>query len=336
MRAEGRQALAHLGVLGVAVVAAVSVWTREKDTKAAAAGDVVVWTGRSADVERVSYEGKSKKVLVEAKKDAEGRYFTGSVEKDPPAPAPAKGADAGAPPAAPGGKVTVTFVSVGPGEKLADALGTLKALRALGKIGDDHAADFGLAEPEATVVVRVGGVDHKLLLGASTPGGGDRYVRDGASNEVYVLRGEPLRNLESADSLLLERDLHEWKDADVSRAHIEAGGKGRDVVRGGPDNKRFWADAGSADVNDETLGNWMTKLERLHPTEFSTTDPEGKEPMLKIDYTGKKPLGVVEIAKVKGADKPVFWLRTEHTRLWGKVATPAAEQLEQDLGAIVK
>jgi hypothetical protein len=325
------QTLVHLGALGLSVVTAVAMWTREKEPKALAAGDVVVWSGRSGDVDRATYESKTRKVLVEAKRDEAGRYFTGTVEKETPAP---HGADAGAP--APQPRTTVGFVSVGPGEKLAEALAPLKALRALGKIGDDRAGEFGLADPEATVVVRIGGVEHKVLVGATTPGGGDRYVRDPASNEVYVVKGDPLRNLESADSLLLERDLHEWKDTDVSRAHIEAGGKSRDLVRGGPDNKRFWADAQTPDTNDETLGNWMSKLDRLRPTEFVVAEPEGRETLLKVTYTGKKPLGQVEVIKVKGGDKPTFYLRTEHTRLYGKVVGTVAEQVEQDIGTIVK
>jgi hypothetical protein len=328
-----KPALLHIGVLGVAVVTAVGVSSRDKENKAVTAGDVVVWSGHANDVERATFESKTKKVSVDARKDQTGRYFVGSVEKE--APAPAHAADAGAPPpSAP--RTTVGFVSVGPGDKLAEAFAPLRALRALGKVGEDRAAEFGLAEPEATVTVRLAGAEHKLLLGATTPGGGDRYVRDATSNEVYVLKGEPLRNLESADSLLLERDLHEWKDSDVVKARIEAGGKSRELVRGGPEGKRFWADAQSPDTNDETLGNWMSKLERLRPTEFSLTDPEGKEPLLRVDYTGKKPIGWVEVVKVKGVDKPSFYLRTERTRLYGKVVGTLAEQVEQDLAGIVK
>lgn len=327
------QTLVHLGLLGAAVLTATAVWTREKEPKALAAGDVIVWSGHAADVEKASYESKTRKVVVESKKDAAGRYFTGSSEKDPPAPFHAP--DAGAPPP-PGPRTTASFVSVGPGEKLAEALAPLKALRALGKIGPDRAAEFGLAEPEATVTVVVGGTERRLLLGATTPGGGDRYVRDAASSEVYVVKGEPLRNLESAESLLLERDLHEWKDVEVSGARLEAGGKTRAIVRGGPEGKRFWADAASAETNDETLGNWMSKLDRLRPTEFVLAAPEPREVLLKVDYTGKKPLGFVEVVKVKGAEKPTFYLRTEHTRLYGKVVGTVAEQLEQDLGTIVK
>jgi hypothetical protein len=330
MKAE-HQTLVHLGVLAVSLVTAVAMWTREKEPKALAAGDVVVWAGRSGDVERASYENKTRKVVVEAKKDQGGRYFTGTVEKETAAP---HTGDAGAPP--PATRSTVGFVSVGPGDKLAEALGPLKALRALGKIGDDRTAEFGLAEPEATVTVRIGGVEHKLLVGATTPGGGDRYVRDPGSTEVYVVKGDTLRNLESAESLLIERDLHEWKDTEVVRARIDAGGKARELVRGGPESKRFWADAQSPDTNDETLGNWMSKLDRLRPTEFLLEGPEGRETLLKVEYTGKKQLGWIEVVKVKGGDKPAFYVRTEHTRLYGKVVPTVAEQLEQDLGAIVK
>jgi hypothetical protein len=334
VKSERAQTRIHLGILGVAIATAAFVSTRDKENKALASGEVIVWSARSGDVEKVSYESKSRKVSVEAKKDATGRYFVGSIEKDAaPAPHPVDGGV----PAAPPSRTTVGFMSVGTGEKLADALAPLRALRALGKVAPDRAADFGLSDPEATVSVRIAGTEHQLVIGATTPGGSDRYVKDPASSEVYVVKGDPIRNLESADSMLLERDLHEWKDAEVARAHVTAGDKGRDIVRGGPENKRFWADQQTPETNDETLGNWMSKLERLRPTEFALTDPEGREPLLKVDYVGgKKPLGSLELVKVKGADKPTFYLRTERTRLYGKVVGTAAEQLEQDLGAIVK
>jgi hypothetical protein len=332
MKAE-TQTLVHLGVLAVSVVTAATMLTRDKESKAVPAGDVVVWSGRSGDVQRATYESKTRKVALEAKRDGEGRYFTGTAEKDPPTPVHA--ADAGAPPP-PGPRTTVGFVSVGSGDKLAEALAPLKALRALGKIGPDRAGEFGLADPEATVTVTIGSADHKLVLGSTTPGGSDRYVRDEATGEVYAVKGEPLRNLESAESLLLERDLHEWKDTEVQRARIKAGGKARELVRSGPEGKRFWADAQRPDTNDETLGNWMSKLDRLRPSEFVLTPPEGKETLFEIEYTGRKPLGTIEVVKVKGSDKPAFYLRTEHTRVYGKVVSTLAEQLEQDLGVIVK
>lgn len=332
MSGQRNPTLIHAAILGVSVIAAVGVWTRDKAPKALAQGDVVVWSGRAGDVEKITYEGKSKSISIESKKDAAGRYFVGTVDKET-----APKGDAGAPPpTAAAAKSSIGFVSVGPGEKLAEQLAPLKALRALGKIGDDRAAEFGLADAEATVTIRVGGADHKLLVGGATPGGGDRYVKLASSGEVYVLKGEPIRQIESPDTMIIERDLHEWKDTEVTRARVEAGGKSREIVRGGPEGKRFWADAGSPDANDETVGNWMSKLDRLRPTEYPMVEPEGKEVVLRVEYTGKKPLGFVEVVKSKTGDKPTFYLRTERTRLHGKVVGTIAEQLEQDLGTIVK
>ncbi len=325
--------LVHLAVLAVSAAAAIGVWTRDKEPKAQ--GDVTVWSGRAADVERFTYESKTRKVDLAAKSDAVGRYFVGTAEREAPAsPAP----DGGAPvPAAL--RTTTTVVSVGGADKLATALAPLKALRALGRIGDDRAAEFGLAEPEGTVSFKVSGTEHKLLLGSTTPGGGDRYAKDPASGEVYVLKGEPLRSLESAESSLMERELHEWKEGDVTALKILAGGKTRALVRGGEGAKKFWADAAKPEENDETLGNWMSKLDRLRPTEFAPATPEGRELVVRLEYAaGSRALGFVEVVKTKAteAGKSDYYLQTERTRLFAKVSASLAEQLEQDLGSAVK
>ncbi|MEO5726528.1 MAG: DUF4340 domain-containing protein, partial [Byssovorax sp.] len=234
---------------------------------------------------------------------------------------------------------TTTLVSVGGADKLATALAPLKALRSLGRIGDDRAAEFGLADPEGTVSFKVSGTEHKLLLGSTTPGGGDRYVKDPASGEVYVVKGEPLRSLESAESSLMERELHEWKEGDVTALKILAGGKTRALVRGGEGAKKFWADAAKPEENDETLGNWMSKLDRLRPTEFAAAPPEGREPVVRLEYAaGSRALGFVEVVKTKAteAGKSDYYLQTERTRLFAKVSASLGEQLEQDLGSAVK
>ena len=335
---KARGPLVHLGVLAVAAIAAIGVWTRDKEPKAVAQGDVTVWSGRASDVERVAYEAKTRKVTLEAKKDKVGRYFVGTVEKEstpPPHAAGDAGADATPPPAPT--RTTTALVSVSAGDKFAEAVAPFKALRALGKIGDDRAAEFGLDKADASVTIKVGGAERKLLLGGATPGGGDRYIKDAASGEVYAVKGEPFRNLESAESLLMERDLHEWKDIDATEAKIIAGGKTRAIVRGGAEGKKFWADPARPNENDETLGNWTSKLDRLRPTEFVLEAPKG-ETVVRLEYTGgSKSLGFVEVIKAPGASgKADYFLQTERTRLFGKVAAQLAEQLEQDTGSVVK
>ncbi|MEP7120608.1 MAG: DUF4340 domain-containing protein [Byssovorax sp.] len=335
-QSAARGPLVHLGILAVSVAAAIGVWTRDKEPKAMASGDITVWSGHADAVERVTYESKTHRVALDAKSDKIGRYFVGSTVREAATPMAASDGGAPAPTAPP---TTTTLVSVGGADKLATALAPLKALRSLGRIGDDRAAEFGLAEPDGTVMFRVAGTEHKLILGGTTPGGGDRYVKDPASGEVYVLKGEPLRSLESAESSLMERELHEWKEGDVTAAEIVAGGKTRALVRGGAEAKKFWADAAKPDENDETLGNWMSKLDRLRPTEFVAAPPEGREAVVRIDYKGgTRPLGFIEVVKTKAAEagKFEYFLLTERTRLHAKVSAALGEQLEQDLGSAVK
>jgi hypothetical protein len=187
--------------------------------------------------------------------------------------------------------------------------------------------------------VTIRGAERKLVLGGPTPGGGDRYARDPASGEVYAIKGDIYRDLESADSRLIERDLHEWKDVDVARAKVLGGGKARELTRGGAEGKKFWADPASAEQNDESAGNWMSKLDRLRPTEYVPAPPDSKEIVARIEYAGQDgEIGYLELVKGPpgSSGKPDYFIVTERTRLYGKVPASLAEQVEQDVGAVVK
>jgi hypothetical protein len=339
----GRGFFVHLGLLVLAAASAGVVWTREKQPQAMVQTEATIWSGRASDVEKVALEGKGRKVVLEAKSDKLGTYFVGQLEREATPPPLPPGADGGAPPppSQPRPSTKTEFVAVGAAKKLVDALAPLKALRALGRIPDDRVEEFGLKEPEGTLTVSVRGTEHKLLLGGPTPGGGDRYVRDPATGEGYVIDGDAVRDLDTAESRLIERELHEWKEAELQTAEVSAGGKKRQLVRSGPEGKRFWADPTAADQKDETAVNWMSKVDRLRPTDYVMSEPAGKQEVLRIVYTttGSREQSYLELARVPAADpsaKPDYLVRTEWTRQWAKVPAATAEQVEQDLGSIVK
>ena len=65
--------------------------------------------------------------------------------------------------------------------------------------------------------------------------------------------------------------------------------------------------------------------------------PSSREPVARVDYKVKSEDGTFfEITKVPGAGgKFDYYVRSEHTRLWGKVYGPLGEQkIEQDLGSV--
>jgi hypothetical protein len=325
--------LVHGALLGVASLGALYVWTRDKDTASAVVADVRVWGGKAADVEKIVFEAKSRKSVLESRKDDAGRWFEGTVTRQNPVK-PA--VDGGAPPAEPA--LTVfPVLSVKTAERIAEAVAPLQAVREVGRLAADQAGDFGLAEPEGTLTLTIGGVERKLAVGAAAPGGADRYVRNMETDIVYAVRGDFLRDLLSGESVLNERDLHGFEDDEVKSVRIVAGDKSREVQRaGGAGATVSWSDAATPDKPDEAIASWMMKVARLRPTEYLAEPPTNAVPVVRLEYAGKKgPLGFLELQRL-AEEKAGYLVRTEHTRKFAKVFPSAGEQVEQEIETLLR
>jgi hypothetical protein len=69
----------HAALLGVAVVGALIVWTRDPDAASSVGTNVRVWGGKPADVQKIEVESKPKHTVLEARSDSAGRWFEGTV-----------------------------------------------------------------------------------------------------------------------------------------------------------------------------------------------------------------------------------------------------------------
>jgi Domain of unknown function (DUF4340) len=335
----------HLVALALASLLAFVVWTKKDAPESVQKGSVQVWDGSSESVELVTFSSESRTVRLERRKDAHGVWYVGSVEKET-STLPPRHPDAGMSQADGGApepekkKETTTFVSVKQGQKLAESLAPLYAVRRLGKIDDSRADEFGLKKPEGTLEITVGGKKHTLVIGGLTPGGGDRYAKD-ESGDGYAIGGNVVQNLLFAESRLIERELHGYEADEVTSAKIDRGGKTRDLVRL-EEKKDGWADAATPNQLDETAGNWMTKLGRLRIMNYVEKPSEPLTPdkaVVHVDYEAKggRKLGFIELYKLAGdKGKPSYLIRTEQTRWYADVIASVAEQVEQDLASIVK
>jgi hypothetical protein len=330
-----RSTALHATLLVLGAAAASFAFTKERTPQAAQETNVTIWNGRASDVQRIVYEAKDKRIELEARDDKKGtRWFLGKGDYTIIPPGYADGG------AAPPIKKLSAFASVTIGNKIAEGLVPFKAVRALGKIPDSRLAEFGLEKRDTSLTVSFGGKEHKLLVGAIAPGGTDYYVVDPTNNEAYVVKADQLRELEGGESRLLERDQHAFKEIDVRSAKVIANGKTRELTRGGPDTKKFWADSADKDKADETAGNWLAKIDRLKVSEYLAQPPEGHTVVVRVEYFGAPgQLGFFELAKgapAASGQKSEYWIMTEHTHLWGKVYQVTAEQIEQDVGSVVK
>jgi Domain of unknown function (DUF4340) len=338
----------HVGLFVVACLLGLRAWTAEDEpNKKPVAAEL--WSGRVSDLSRIEYRTEKKVVTLEPKEDEAGRYFIGTIETTPEKPKPVA-ADAGAPAAehpaphaVPANTEPKRFISLTKGSELADSLATLKATRVLGKIAPERIPDFGFDKTDlGELKVVLAGKEHTLQLGEKTPGGSDRYVRNTATGEAYVISGSIANDLTAADNRLIEREFHDFGDEKVGKVVIKTATGSREVVRHAVE-KDFWAHPESPDTKDETVSNWMTKLDRLRVTTYvESLDPAAKpeDQVVSVEYYNDKgrKLGFFELSRRPSKDakeKPEYVARSERTRWNATVLRSTAEQIDQDLASVV-
>jgi hypothetical protein len=335
-----RELMIHGVLLVVAAILAFSVWTGDEEGARADDGLLVeVWPGKADDLQRIEWNGKAKLHLV-AQRDAAGAFYVVTVVKQQVTLEPDQGEEkASKAPPKPEEK-TIRFLSVAAARPLVEAVAPLKAIRALGNYDESRKSEFGFEEPEGTLRVVFSNHEHSLIVGGSTPGGGDRYARDADSGTLYAVSGDIVRNLTHAEQRLFERDLHEFEFKDIDTLTVDHAGNTRTLTRRAED-EAAWADAETPTTEDETASNWIDKLNRLRPSEYTDQPPQGLGPqsvVVKVEYQqGRRRRGFLELSKVAGDKGADYYVRTEQTRKWyAKVLRSTAEQIEQDVTSVVR
>jgi hypothetical protein len=267
-------------------------------------------------------------------------YFVVNVDRESTAPPP-KNPHA-APdevPEASSKHEKLTFIAVKEASALAEKVAPLMALRAIGRIDKKREEEFGFDEPEGKVFIKLGGKEHQFVVGATTPGGGDHYIRLQGSSEAYAIPGDIVRGLTLAESRLLERELHGFEDSEVKRVRISKGTRAREVVRL-EGKAEGWAAPSSPKQQDETSGNWLSKVARLRVSKYLEKGPKKLSPedvAVRIDYFDeRRNIGYLELFRLPGKeDEPQYLVRTEYTRWYAEVLASTAEQVEQDLDSVL-
>jgi len=340
---SARSLSVHLGLTVFAAALAAQAWLAKGDTDEQTSEPV--WSGDAERIEAVEFISKDRVVKLQAAKDERGRYFVAEVEREQPEPpknphAPPEEQEPEQPEAQePKPRETLRFVAGTDAEQLIELLAPLKSLRALGQLDANRYEEFGFGEGEtSTLKVNLQGNTRELVVGGKTPGGSDRYVRTADAAQAYVIEGQIVRDLESAETRLMQRNLHAWEDDEVGAVKLLVGDEVRQLVKDA-EKRAHWADAQTPTEKDETASNWMGKLDRVRLVEYYETVQPPPEPVFRVEYTDTKgkPLGFVEVASrpSQEGDKPEYLARSEQTRWWGKMLQSLAEQLAGDVTSLV-
>jgi hypothetical protein len=343
----------HFALLGVAAVLAWASAQRPQDARKPL--EVELWSAKPDAVSQVRFKDAQREIVLTPERDQTGRYLVGQVTKvvKPPQPETKREvSDAGVatviapeataePPAPSPAPEVERFIGVGDANEYVDQVAKLRAVRSLGAIASDKLPDFGLSGEElAEIVFEVEGKARTFTVGGRAPGGSDVYVRDNASGEVFVLNGDVTRDVELAQTRLMERALFTPpQDKEVAKVTLAQGDKQRALVHS-TQAPSFWTDESAPDDKNETVTNWMKKFERLRIASYVEGELGDAEPLVTATFSspsGEK-LGYIEFAKqtVEGQAQPRYLARSPQTRWWAVVSTSIGSELAADLPSVLE
>lgn len=363
-----RSAWVHLALLGAALVAAYLVWTREPTPSE----DTTVKVLSLPQLQRVQYEDTTHKVTISRRSDKTGDYDWVKVEKlqtkrtpvapvkspQAPSPQPASASAAANPPKPPRMQVTKTwqpkdFKGNRTAGQLFAALTELPALRALGKVDAAKLKEFGLAMNQARLTLTSGSINRTFLIGGQTFGNMDRYIEDKGDQRVYIVHQRLLKDLEDAEHRLFEPQLHAFETKDFDRVVVQSQGARKVLIQHKRDTPAtaFWTEEGATDTGHgkDVYRNWLIKLFRLHATDYTDPNapPKGLKPHVNVSYYDRgKQIGFLElsdqvtlvpgtVAAAPGGASD-YYATTESTRVPVRVAKPLAQQLVNEVDALLK
>jgi len=240
-------------------------------------------------------------------------------------------------------------------EKLRDVLEGFcpwKGLRSLGKLGEDKREEFGLKNTSDSLVLELRGKPRTFRIGKKSFGPGDRYVEDGKTGEIFLVKGQSIKDLLYPKSRYMERSLHAFKEEEVARMSIRAGGREMELIQRVPAGGKAggWAEAGKKEDPKELYKNWVRKVFTLRPMDYVVPEegspetgdygcvaPPGAEITAVISFlSDTKEIGFLTVYKRIGEkDKVQYFACTENTNAVVKVSKVQAENLLKDMADLL-
>lgn len=206
-------------------------------------------------------------------------------------------------------------------ENLLERFTPLEASRALGPLSDEKLNELGLQGSERKLEVTSAGTTRAFVASKVQPGVIGTYLKDLKSNDVYLMQGSLLNELDPASQTLVDRRLHAFKQPDFDAFTVTAGESKADFIQKHAEiaQTTVVSRAATPEKSEELVKNWHDKIfNRVIVTEVLGRNevPKAGEPkvQVRIDYSqGGNSKGYTELALDPSA---ATWVRTENTAGW--------------------
>ncbi len=307
------------GLLALSLGAA---WVRYTSDEAAPKEGVVVVEGKPAELAKVVYDAPELDVTFELREDAFGRHGWVTVEE-----VKTKKVDG-----AETKETKVTRFKAGSAaDKMLEGLAPLMALRELKDVDAGKLASFGLDAPTTKLTVSLAGKDSALDVGGETYGTKDVYVRDNATQRIFVVDDELFKALKFAGTRLPERQLVAAKVEDIAGITLA---KDADSVSWDQQNRddraaAYWK-RGAAEGKDETFGNWFDKFLKVKSVNYVQDGEAPADLVNAFSVTVRAETGPAETVQFLTAGEEWF-AKSESTRGLVKLPRGSAKDAADDV-----
>jgi len=358
------------------MIGAYLTWTHED--AAAEAAEVIVVDAKTEDIQRIVYTSEKLDLDLEARKDDRGSFLwvkseerrkkrksskpddghghgdeAGEDHGDEPGDAGTEGADGeGADGEGADGEavkeeveeielISKSFKAGDAGDKLLETFSPLEATRLI-EVAADKLADFGLDEPTEYLEIQRQGKDTRTFdLGGEAYGTKDRYIRDRASEKVYLVSADALNPLKRGATSLPDRALMGLEESDALQVQVNSAADTLTLEHRNRDDEdaSHWRVIGDEEPN-ESAGTWLEKIFRLRSAFYVQADeaPINQELMFAVTVTAEdSSTEVLEVFKGDSPSGDVAWYaRSPYTRELVQLHTSPASQAAEDLTTILE
>ena len=232
------------------------------------------------------------------------------------------------------------------GEKIKDildGLNPLEAQRAIGKLEDSQAEEFGLKDSKEKFTVKTtSGKSLSLVVGKQSYGSRNRFVRDEKDGRVLLINGDIISDLSKANVRLYERGLLSNPIEEATKAEAKAGTKAKKFDHSKKDatGNRIWAEDVENATANASYKSWFDKLDRLRLMSYATDEQaaslDKEVPFLTVSIAkDEKSSDSLAFARTTSGDKTEYWVKSSFLGSWAKLAENRMEPIEKDIPSIL-
>jgi len=273
------------GLLVLALIAAYGVSNRQQRAGSSRSQEVEVWNTRAEKVHQLEYETKTLKLVLETQwtKDSDTPEVWVKESRFSPA---SKNTDSK--------PVETTYRGSEEAWRLIQQFASLKAERSLGALANLPKEGFGLPAPDSMIRLVMEGEDtpSTLEMGELNFSRTLRYVRDGATDRVFLLRQNKLLPFSRSRQTLFDAKVFTLAPREATRMSIRKGDKEKTLWNLQPENRGAgqWSDNPDRDPSDPAVTEFADVLNKLRITNYpeeADLAPDG-ETGLEISLFQKK------------------------------------------------